>query len=281
MAKYYISLLLLQKTKGHRFLLLVAMLMMFSLMGKHLSAHTSLPSNAYSYNYEMLGNNDRIAMQMFENHIELLYYSSDLPAKGLDYKVFKFAVIGYYLLKQEKVIKEDKTKLSIIDFRVPSSEKRLYIFDMASGQLLHHTFVAHGQNSGMVYARHFSNQINSLKTSLGFYITEDTYYGQHGYSLKLSGLDRGFNDNVKVRKIVMHGSAHVGNHTLNAPPRVSLSWGCPAVPVELNREIIDLVKYGNCIFAFGHDLPYLNTSKYLNFHKAARYYYSLRLQAAQ
>ena len=217
---------------------------------------------------------DQGMMSMLENHIQDIYYGSGLSSKGLSYHIFKFAITGYYNTKREGLTAKHKKQLTIIDFSKPSSEKRLYVIDLGTNRILNHTWVAHGKNSGLVYARRFSNYHNSYQSSLGFFKTENTYYGNFGYSLRIDGLDVGFNHNAKDRSIVIHGAPYVGYEFVKRHGSSGLSWGCPALPLEENRQIIDRIKMGSCLFAYSDNLDYLNSSKHLNFYTAAQYYNS-------
>ena len=218
---------------------------------------------------------DQGMMSILENHIQDLYYGLGLSSQGLSYHIFKFAMTGYYNTKREGLTAKDKQQLTIIDFSKPSSEKRLYVIDLSINRILNHTWVAHGKNSGLVYARRFSNYHNSYQSSLGFFKTENTYYGNFGYSLRIDGLDVGFNHNAKDRSIVIHGAPYVGYEFVKKHGSSGLSWGCPALPLEENRQIIDRIKMGSCLFAYSDDLNYLNSSKHLNFYTAAQYYSSI------
>ena len=137
-----------------------------------------------------------------------VYDSLRLNLAGLNRKAFEFAQQGFEKLKEQGTILNDNI-ISIIDFSLPSTEKRLYVVDLKNYQVLYKTYVAHGRNSGTVMANSFSNNPSSYKSSLGFYKTLGTYFGKHGYSLKLQGLEKGINDNAYERSIVMHGADYV------------------------------------------------------------------------
>ncbi|MBK8473037.1 MAG: murein L,D-transpeptidase catalytic domain family protein [Sphingobacteriales bacterium] len=209
---------------------------------------------------------------LFESHIKSLYDELNLQNKGLDFNVFRFAVPGYYNLLRENKIMPNRHRLAVADFRKPSQQKRLFIIDLASRRLLHQTWVAHGKNSGLVYAQKFSNEHSSLQSSLGFYKTDHTYSGQHGYSLYLDGMEEGFNDQARPRAIVMHGADYVTADYIAQHGRAGRSWGCPSVPFGEHTAIIDNLKSGNCLFIYSDDLSYLNRSKLLNFQKAADFF---------
>ena len=206
---------------------------------------------------------------LFESHIRTLYDEIGLQSKGLDYNLFKFALSGYYNMQCENTIMPHKQRIAIADFRKASQEKRLYVVDLGTRRLLHHTWVAHGRNSGLVYAQKFSNEPSSLQSSLGFYKTTNTYSGQHGYSLYLEGVEAGFNDQARSRAIVMHGADYITPEYIAEHGRAGRSWGCPSIPYGEHTAIIDNLKSGNCLFIYSDQLSYLNQSKLLNFQKAA------------
>jgi hypothetical protein len=153
--------------------------------------------------------------------------------------------------------------LTVIDYSKPSSERRLWVFDLKTKQLLYEELVAHGQGSGANVATHFSNDNESHQTSLGLFVTRDTYIGKNGYSLRLDGLDRGFNDQARDRAIVMHGAPYVSEAFVKTTGRLGRSWGCPAVSELVARKMIDTVKGGGLVFAYYPDSGWLKTSKYL------------------
>ena len=139
----------------------------------------------------------------------------------------------------------------------------MYVIDMNRCKILFHTYVAHGQNSGLEYASRFSNEPESLTSSLGFYVTSGTYMGKHGYSLQLRGLEKGINDKAFDRDIVIHGAEYVNEDYIRAQGYIGRSWGCPAVSEKLNRPIIDKIKNGSCIFIYAKDRKYLVKSRIL------------------
>jgi len=145
-----------------------------------------------------------------------------------------------------------KNLLTIIDFSKPSTEKRFLVIDLEHKQLVYHCLVAHGKNSGENRAISFSNQARSLKSSLGFFMTAETYSGKHGYSLRLDGLEKNINDNARSRDIVIHGADYVSQPFIKKQGRLGRSWGCPALPIELSKEIIDMISGGSCLFIYGN-----------------------------
>jgi hypothetical protein len=153
--------------------------------------------------------------------------------------------------------------LTVIDYSKPSSERRLWVYDLKSKELIYEELVAHGQGSGAHMATQFSNEAETHRTSLGLFVTDDTYVGRNGYSLRLNGLDKGINDRARERAIVMHGAPYVSEAFVKSTGRLGRSWGCPAVSADVARKMIDRVKGGGLVFAYYPDAKLLKTSKYL------------------
>ncbi|WOX49214.1 murein L,D-transpeptidase catalytic domain family protein [Aeromonas sp. XH] len=174
-----------------------------------------------------------------------LYRQLGLAGK-LDKQVFRQALDGY-----QKVRHKRKPILTIIDYSKPSTMRRLFVIDVKRHKLLYHTWVSHGRNSGELAARQFSNQMNSRQSSLGVYRTAETYQGKHGYSLRLDGLSPGKNSNARKRAIVVHGADYASPKHLRKFDKLGRSWGCPALPREQSRAIIDTIKGGSVIYAHG------------------------------
>ncbi len=154
--------------------------------------------------------------------------------------------------------------LTLIDYSLPSTQPRLWVFDLQSGRLLFKELVAHGRNSGDNMATRFSDVMDSRESSLGLFRTADTYVGQNGYSLRLDGLEPGFNSNARERAIVMHGAPYVDLAVAKANGRLGRSWGCPALREAVARRVIDTVRDGGVIFSYYPDPAWLKTSKFLN-----------------
>ena len=160
--------------------------------------------------------------------------------------------------------------LTVIDYSKPSTEQRLFVFDLPSRHLEYAELVAHGSGSGDNLATRFSNDPNTHESSLGLFVAEDTYFGKNGYSLRLNGLDRGFNDRALERGIVIHGAPYVGPEVVKAQGRLGRSWGCPALRPGISKQVIDLVKDGGLVFAYYPDPQWLKSSKYLGTCAAAQ-----------
>ncbi len=198
----------------------------------------------------------------FEEEAMALYDEINLAELGLAKKAFEYAYKGYTYLLEHHLL--DRNILSICDFSQSSRSKRLYVIDMDQRKVIINTYVAHGRNSGSEFARSFSNNPKSHKSSLGFYITEHTYYGDHGLSLRIRGLEKGFNDRALSRNIVVHGSQYVGPDFLEDNPFTGRSYGCPAVPASESDELIDTIKDGSCLFIYHPTQKYIARSKILN-----------------
>lgn len=158
---------------------------------------------------------------------------------------------------------ESPTTLTIIDYSKASIEPRLWVLDLTSRRVIYEELVSHGQGSGGNFATKFSNVPDSHQTSIGLFITDTTYVGRNGYSLRLEGLDKGFNDRARDRAIVMHGAPYVNAEVAKSLGRLGRSHGCPAVSAAVARELIDRVKGGNLLFSYYPDENWLGTSKYL------------------
>ncbi|MEO8795875.1 MAG: murein L,D-transpeptidase catalytic domain family protein, partial [Daejeonella sp.] len=152
----------------------------------------------------------------------------------------------------------------IVDFNKPSTKKRLWIVDLDNNKLLFNTLVAHGQGSGDDLAQNFSNLENSHQSSLGFYVTSDIYSGKHGLSMKLDGMDAGFNTNAKDRSVVVHGAAYVSQDFIKTHGRLGRSYGCPALPVEMTKTIIDHIKGKTTLYINGPAKTYKSKFADLN-----------------
>lgn len=181
--------------------------------------------------------------------IKSVYDSLQLELSGLSRQAFDYAQRGWKKLKAQGKLLNDRI-LAIVDFSLPSSEKRLFVIDVESYEILHHTWVAHGRNSGKEMVTSFSNKPASYQSSPGFYLTGQTYYGSNGYSLKLQGLEYGINDKAFRRAIVMHGADYVDPSYIESQGYIGRSMGCPAVPTEEAPAIINTLRNGACLFIY-------------------------------
>lgn len=183
-------------------------------------------------------------------------------AKNLHPDVVKLALIAYYKARREGY--DHQGILSVIDYSKPSTQRRFWVFDLKTNQLVFKELVAHGKNSGDKMASRFSNKVDSLTSSIGLYVTaKNGYMGRHGYSLRLQGLDKGFNSHAAARAIVVHGAPYVSSNFAKQYGRLGLSWGCPALNPKIVRPVIDHIKGGTLIFAYYPDQKWLTSSHYL------------------
>jgi len=190
-----------------------------------------------------------------------IYHNLDSPE--LNFNVFEIALKGYLSMKKDNMIK-NKRVLSVVDFSKSGKEKRFFVIDLKKRKVIFKSLVAHGRNSGSDYANRFSNIPESYKSSLGFYITNETYRGKHGLSLRLDGKEKSINDNARKRDIVIHGADYVSDDFIRSRGRLGRSFGCPALPVENTKAIIKAIKNKSCLFVYYPDHKYLNSSPILS-----------------
>jgi hypothetical protein len=194
----------------------------------------------------------------------VFYYEMKLADQGLNQDVFNLAIKGLNKLKVKGTV-QNPNIITIADYSQSSNKKRLYVIDLKNKKLLFNTYVAHGRNTGGEYARSFSNVEGSFKSSLGFYVTERSVTGPNtGYSLILNGVEKGFNDNALKREIIMHAADYATEGFIKKYGRLGRSFGCPALPPELNKDIIETIKGGTCLFIYNPDNNYLCSSSLLN-----------------
>ncbi|WP_246558579.1 murein L,D-transpeptidase catalytic domain family protein [Hymenobacter piscis] len=213
--------------------------------GSHLKLKTAAATKASLFDQQLMG----------------LYRDLQVENQGLRYEVFEKAMTGYLNLEKAGKL-SDKQLLTVVDFGLPSTEKRLWVLDLEQKAVRFHTLVAHGHNSGENMATNFSNENESNMSSLGFYVTKGEYVGKHGRSLKLTGLDEGYNTNALMRSVVMHGADYVSEDFIRQNGRLGRSLGCPALPMAEKDAIIEAVEGQTAIFISGPDAQY--SSKYLN-----------------
>jgi hypothetical protein len=192
-----------------------------------------------------------------------LFTQLKLDSLGLSKDAFSYALAGMEKLEKEgKLTNPDL--LTIADFSLPSSKKRLFVIDLKKGEVLFNTLVSHGRNSGTALPTNFSNAPESFKSSLGFYVTGATYSGGHGYSLRLEGEEQGINDNAMSRGIVMHSATYVSEQIAKMQGYIGRSLGCPAIPEKVHRQIIEVIKNGTCLFLYSPDKSYMANSRMLS-----------------
>lgn len=196
-----------------------------------------------------------------DEEAELLYKSFSANNSSMPSLIsFKNAIKGYTQLAD----KIEKELLTVVDFSLASTEKRMWVMDMATNKVLFHTYVAHGRNTGGNMATKFSNKTNSFQSSLGFYVTGETYFGKNGYSLFIDGMEKGINDNARSRYVVIHGADYASTDFIKNTGRLGRSLGCPAIPREVTEDIIDTIKGKSVLFIYHPDRNYSTNSKMLN-----------------
>jgi hypothetical protein len=193
-----------------------------------------------------------------------MYACLNLAENGLSEDVFLLAIKGHARLEQQGKL-HNSNLITIADYSQSSNKKRLYVIDLENKKLLFHTYVAHGRNSGDEFARNFSNENASFKSSLGFYITEQPIIGSHtGFSLQIKGVEKGFNDNALKRAIIIHSAEYATENFIKKYGRLGRSYGCPVLPPDINKAIIECIKGGSCLFIYHPDKHYICSSTLLN-----------------
>ncbi len=197
----------------------------------------------------------------FFDFLSELYSSIDDPNLSKD--ALEQGLEGYFHLKANSEIKED-AKLIIFDLSQASTSRRLYLIDVNSQRLISKCLATHGKNSGKNFAKTFSNKYGSHQTSLGFYKTAEKYFGKHGLSLRLDGLDHSFNSNARYRAIVMHEADYASDEFINKIGRLGRSYGCPALPPGFLNKHIDKFKDGSVLYIYYPQKQFLDNSVFLN-----------------
>lgn len=217
----------------------------------------SISTTSFGFTLKNPTKTEKKIVQVSKEDTEKKLYQEIGLAGKLDYDVFKTALNGYNKIERKKDL------LTIIDYSKPSTEKRFFVIDMKQKKILVNSHVSHGKNSGGNIATSFSNKVSSNKSSLGFFLTENTYMGGNGYSLVLNGLEEGINDKAKERYIVIHGADYANPKMAKSLGRLGRSLGCPALPRDISKKTIDMIKNGSVIFAYGNDTNYLERSSYV------------------
>lgn len=229
--------------------------------GNVVGSNTLPMSNEYSSIVEKVANNAVDSEEnSFESTAKSLYSSLELnhynaPARA----VFTAALKGYYKLLETGKIKNEK--LTIVDFSLSSAKPRLWVIDMKDNSILLQSLVAHGKKTGEEYATTFSNKVNSHMSSLGFYTTGETYTGRNGFSLRLDGLEAGINDKARERAIVIHGADYASPDLVRVQGKLGRSYGCPAVPMDVNDGLIEMIKEKSLLFIYYPSSQYELKSK--------------------
>lgn len=210
-------------------------------------------------------NANTVSTSNLENYIGQVYNQIDFKGVNkLSENVFRYAYKGYLNLQQAGKLNENKQIISICDFSLSSTQKRLWVIDLKTKKVLLNDYVAHGQGSGIEFATRFSNTENSHQSSLGFYVTGDIYNGDHGTSLYLHGMDNGYNSAAYQRAIVIHGADYVCTDLIKSQNYLGRSWGCPAVSNKIAKKLINMIDDGTCLFIYANDKKYLAKGYWLH-----------------
>ncbi|MCA0933930.1 murein L,D-transpeptidase catalytic domain family protein [Lutimonas saemankumensis] len=211
---------------------------------------------AVNREYEVL-----IEIEDFEIYARELYLELNEP--DLEYDAFETALKGYVKLQKEGQIMEHSL-LTVIDMSVSANRNRFFLIDIDKKKVIHKSIVAHGRNSGGEFAKYFSNEVGSFKSSIGFYKTGETYHGKHGLSLRLDGLEY-TNNNARKRAIVVHAADYVSSVFIKKNGRLGRSLGCPSLPKENYDEVIHRIKGGSLLFIYYPEENYLKKSLLANY----------------
>ena len=205
----------------------------------------------------------QLALKKAELNIKELYNELNAAQYDLSFTAFRYAYIGYQTMKKQHRL-NNKELFSIIDFTKDCNSKRFYTIDLEKMKIVYYTYVAHGKKSGERMATSFSDAVEYNKSSIGFYITGNTYNGGNGYSLILNGDEKGYNSNLAKRSVVVHAADYANEDYIARNGRMGRSLGCPALPENIYKQVIETIKEKTMIFAYYNDAKYLKTSKYLN-----------------
>ena len=205
----------------------------------------------------------QLALKKAELNIKELYNELNAAQYDLSFTAFRYAYIGYQTMKKQHRL-NNKELFSIIDFTKDCNSKRFYTIDLEKMKIVYYTYVAHGKKSGERMATSFSDAVESNKSSIGFYVTGNTYNGGNGYSLILHGDEKGYNSNLAKRSVVVHAADYANEDYIARNGRMGRSLGCPALPENIYKQVIETIKEKTMIFAYYNDAKYLKTSKYLN-----------------
>jgi len=197
-----------------------------------------------------------------ETSVDARYIYDQIDNQSISFEAFDLAFRGWNEVKDS--IGLIHNVISVIDFSQPSTNKRFYLIDLVTRQVVYQDYVAHGKNTGNLMAKKFSNTPHSNQSSLGFYKTGETYHGKHGLSLRLDGLEKGINDKARQRAIVIHSAKYAEESFIRKYGRLGRSFGCPALPAQNYDEIIDLIKGGTLLFIYFPESGYLDKSSILN-----------------
>lgn len=245
---------------SYKFLPLVFLGFILSLSVNKTTSKTIYKSNSAKTEIVKPKNIAENKVLSFEQKTTILYNQIEAGHYTLpNIEAFMKAFEGYSVLENQGKVKNNI--LTIVDFTFSSTKERMWVIDMENKKVVLQTLVSHGMNSGTEYAKSFSNQNESFKSSLGFFITGETYNGKHGISLKLDGQEYGLNDNARERAVVVHGADYVSKKLANKQGYIGRSQGCPAVSPLVASKLIEIIKNKSVLFIYHPTRMYVNKSK--------------------
>lgn len=206
-------------------------------------------------------NIEKSKIEAAEDYLKTFYNNIGCTTEKPRFEIFRKAMIGFYNLKADNKVNPLNQILTIVDFSLSANKERLWVIDLKESQVLYHTLVAHGRNTGNEFAAKFSNIPNSFMSSIGFYVTGETYHGKHGLSLRLDGMEENYNGNARDRAVVMHGADYVSQAFIKQAGRLGRSLGCPAVPMALHKDIISALANKTCLFIYHPSEDYKTDSQ--------------------
>ncbi len=218
-----------------------------------------------STSFASSGEETPVKSQALVEYSKRLYKEIGFTELQLPLATFQKAMVGYYNMQSQL---KKKDIITIMDFDQSSLKKRFFVVDLKNKKLILQSIVAHGKNSGFDIPTEFSNTHQSFQSSLGFYKTAETYFGHFGYALRLDGIEKGFNSNARGRGIVMHGAKYVTEAFGKAQGRMGRSYGCPALPYTIHKQVIDAIKGGSMLYIHKNQDDYLTASLLQNVEKA-------------
>lgn len=198
--------------------------------------------------------------EIFDQYVTGIY--ENLNDESLSYELLSKGLQGYWHLRSQGLLRNEQY-LTLVDFSKSANEPRFYLIDLEKHRIVLKTYVAHGMKTGGEFAKEFSNEANSSKSSLGFYVTEEPYKGRRGYSLRIAGQESGYNTHARSRGVVIHGAEYATEAFIRKNGRLGRSQGCPAIPPQFNKEVIETIKEGSCLFIYANNRSYLRYSKIL------------------
>lgn len=217
--------------------------------------------NAQAFSFFDLFHISSQSQTVSKNNINMIKKTILSRTEGLNPQVLSLALKAYDKLRQAGY--DGREMLTIVDYSKPSTERRLWVINLKDLQVPFRALVANGKNNGGNMTSTFSDRPASHDSSIGVYLTANTYIGKHGYSLRINGMEPGFNDKARARDIVIHAANYVSETFAHIHGRLGRSWGCFALNPVVAPDVINQIKGGTVLFAYYPDPRWLNHSTYL------------------